>query len=431
MKNTKRRQAGVSLIEVLIATVFISIVVIASAFFISKSTQNQVRNDTRNFAATQMNSTLSSLKSRPYLLVTPTPAGAYFPVAANCDCSSADFTTLPSTQTITDGKVLYTQAVCINLVKRTAAGAWQSQCPGTTDTGLKNVVVSTTWKAGKDTQSLTTSTLLSKSASATLPPTPVGQFTLTLCQQVLGQPLPTDPHVAAPPATCANSGTALDGAEVAIYKNGFLADTQAVGNAPHVLTLAVPSDNGYQVQVQQTGYFPFHWKNENIAAGTTDFMYVYLRKIGDYSSSFIGEAATTDTPVISKIIDAVSQPTDNTCTPSGNCQNAAEALEIYNPTVSTFTFAPGGLQIKYCNTGACYGPYPTATPPFAFNVKNNTLLPGSYLLIVGKDLTAGVNPAPPSAVAGVPADWNVTPDVTYDVHDPGLPTGASGIGLIP
>jgi Tfp pilus assembly protein PilE len=437
---------GATLIEVLIATVIVTVVALTMGLFFPKAAETVARIQARGYASHSANSTLQTFKGKPYLLVPLTTQGAYFQpsVTSPCDCNTVDFSnaSFPSSnkQTITNGKVTYTEAWCVNLVESNA-GAWQSHCPGSTDKGFKNVVVNLAWKVGSNSQSLTMGTLISQNVQVINPQAQTGNFIITLCQHDPAQPLASCPGKCGPfsspqvlgppcdasgvnnPALTSDLSTPPSPTEVAVYKPNLLADNQgsllSTGPNGTVVNFSVPADTGYSVQVQKLGYFPFHMDFQSVAPGATTYIYAYMRDTFGFGSKLTGEAFVDRYPVISKVISGVAQP--NGCTTGyplnngGPCDNATEAVELYNPTMSTFTVGSGGnLKVQYCNATACRAPDDFTLSPFT--ITNKFLYPGSYLLIVGLDNRTGANPLG----LGRPSEWNVAPDVSYDVFDPNI-----------
>jgi prepilin-type N-terminal cleavage/methylation domain-containing protein len=173
---------GVTLLELMIAVVMVSIGLIVVTLVFPKATANISSNRRRVIASNFASSRIQEFKDLPYALVIPTPAtGANFPnsgatistppTAGKCDCSAEDLSGAQFQEvssSFTESSVTFTRYVCINLVTRNAAGTgWTSYCPngqigGTNgaDQGLKSIRVRVSWVTGKQTNTLDTESMV-------------------------------------------------------------------------------------------------------------------------------------------------------------------------------------------------------------------------------------------------------------------------------
>src|SRR5262245_35375282 len=127
----RRRDAGASLIEVLLTTALISVFVVTMAMVFPRVsatiTQNRRRFVANNFAAARM----QELKMQTYAYLDPTPPGpvggtpgAYFPdtTSDGCDCSQIDWAqyqiAFPAPDAnYAEDNMTYRRDVCIHLVE--------------------------------------------------------------------------------------------------------------------------------------------------------------------------------------------------------------------------------------------------------------------------------------------------------------------------
>jgi len=169
MRLAKINNRGLSIIELLLATVLVAGSVIVVSLMFPKSMKvnfdNQQRADATNLAASKM----SEVKSKPYALLSIepplTPTGAHFvaPVTS-CDCNVINFSALPTktgalsdpypfNDDITVNAITYRQRVCIN--RTTSVGAaWLSTCYSALDVGSDyiNIRVWVGWVVNGETK---------------------------------------------------------------------------------------------------------------------------------------------------------------------------------------------------------------------------------------------------------------------------------------
>jgi Tfp pilus assembly protein PilV len=420
MKNW--RTSGLTLIEVLLATVIVVTVGLSLSVFAPRAIKSIAKIHTRSVATSLASTRVEDTKARPYAVIPVTPDGPYFsgtsPIGA-CDCSSVDFTQpIPSSETVSVGQIAYTRQTCINYVRKTILGTWQSNC--TNDTGVKQIVTNISWRLGSEAQSVTMQSLASPPAQYGTLLFSTATFAVTVCA--------ADGNM--PPACTGVNPTVINGAEVSVTNASFTGEN-AGGLPPNPAIITVPAGTGYTIHVQKVGFFPYYSPTTfTIVSGQNIPLTVVLRDIATYGSKLAGEAFVADHPVISKVYDAYGQPGGCSATAS-SCNNASEALEIYNPTTSTFTIGTPDiypqLAVQFCNkasgvNGACITPDFTQ-PPFSMISNPLHLNPGSYILIVGKDPNYGI-----------PTEWGIGQqgDITYDPTVAGSQIAAGQtVGLLP
>ena len=165
-------EAGVSLIELILAVVLMSGAVLGLSLFFPKS--NQVLVDSRQswYATNLATSKIQEIKKSPYSVIPLTGNGV---LPTNCDCATANFSTAgfdaatviasatpaqPLDQTDVHDGISYHTQVCINYVAPGgAATPWAPACPppvgpANADQGLKNIRVHVTWTFHGDTKNL-------------------------------------------------------------------------------------------------------------------------------------------------------------------------------------------------------------------------------------------------------------------------------------
>jgi Tfp pilus assembly protein PilE len=173
MRNNKR---GVTLLELMIAVVMVSGVVITLAILVPKASANITNNRRRFLASNFAAADIQQIKEQPYALISssPTATTGYFPVSGitnpgGCDCSRENMSGMPVDATYTEDGVTYTRTICINLVNHNPAPPpnWTSYCPNNPltafpfsptgpDFGLKNIRVQVSWTYNGNTQTFDT-----------------------------------------------------------------------------------------------------------------------------------------------------------------------------------------------------------------------------------------------------------------------------------
>lgn len=178
MPLKRRKESGVSLFELIIAVVMVSIGMIVVTLVFPKATASISSSRRRVIASNFAAARIQEFKDLPYSLVQPTAANATnFLVAGNweaptvpptpgkCDCSQENLSGAQfqeTTSSFTDSSVPFTRYVCINLVARNAAGTgWTAYCPNGliggaqgADQGLKSIRVRVQWATVNQTSSL-------------------------------------------------------------------------------------------------------------------------------------------------------------------------------------------------------------------------------------------------------------------------------------
>jgi len=162
--NTK----GVSLLELIIAIVFIVFVLLMMGLFVPRATKLALDNRLRWQGSELSRARIEQIKTQPYSLITVTTnTNPPFPsIAANgCDCRKVDMSQedpMLNPTHIDASSTTYTVQSCINYVDITGGG-WQSKCPtGTLDTGTKAIRVYTSWKSGNQVHATESELLVSR-----------------------------------------------------------------------------------------------------------------------------------------------------------------------------------------------------------------------------------------------------------------------------
>jgi len=167
---------GVSLVELLVATVIVVVVMSSMSLFFPKASKAAFMS---RYIATGKNlatGKIQEIKQDPYALVPLTYAGAPSPYTHSftypgnpngpngCDCSLENPDSYPVLDQLTDNGVTFTRRLCINLVYRNGSN-WSSYCPasdGSNDTGLKNIRVRVSWAAGTSAQSIDAESMVNR-----------------------------------------------------------------------------------------------------------------------------------------------------------------------------------------------------------------------------------------------------------------------------
>ena len=343
--NTNWRTSGATLVEVILAVVILSTVGLSLALFAPKAIKAITKIHTRSVATSLASTKIEDTKVRPYGVIPITPNGPpsanYFSATSPigpCDCSSADFTQgVISSETYTVGQTVYTRQTCVNYIQKTSLGTWQSNC--TTDTAIKQVVVNVSWMLGSERQSFTMQSLASPPAQYGPLVASTGTYIITVCAADGNNP----------PGCLPGTPASIQNSEVAVYNASFVGENAAAWPTSTInsVPIGVPSGTGYTytVSVQKTGFFPFYVTGSSVAVGATNNITAIMRDVATYGSNLAGEAFVANHPVISKVVTQVADVNiTSVCTslPGPNCQDLTEALEIYNPTQSTYTFGSGG-----------------------------------------------------------------------------------------
>ncbi len=149
-----RAQAGVSLIELMIAVVMVSAVVAMLSLLFPKSSRSMVTSRQRLAATNFASSKVEDVKKQPYTYIdvsavtTPAPPAAW--ITGGCNCNAVDYTTFPWEAVIPSTGTTYTRYVCVSYVSyNPLTQTWTPQCAG--DTGYKNVHVHVSWPSEADT----------------------------------------------------------------------------------------------------------------------------------------------------------------------------------------------------------------------------------------------------------------------------------------
>jgi len=156
-----RRRSGVYLVELLVAIVMLVIVVSSFSVLAARTSKDMVNNRMHSVANNLALTKLRELETRPYPLVettynTPGPGlggGAWFAASAppgapdTCDCGTAAFTLLPSSDTVIQDGNIFNRYWCISAVQTAGGGGWHSYCVPANDQ-YKNIRVWVNWSVG-------------------------------------------------------------------------------------------------------------------------------------------------------------------------------------------------------------------------------------------------------------------------------------------
>jgi Tfp pilus assembly protein PilV len=167
-----RDHSGISLIELVVSVVMMSVVIISLSAFVPSASKSVVRSRKHVVAKNLAMAKLEELQKSSYAVVplTPAPTGSpnYFPISGinnsvasgACDCSKdaesiglipASATTLdnqPIADQVTENGIVYRRAVCISQLQGSNGGIWKSTCGGVAnwqETGMKLAHVRVTW----------------------------------------------------------------------------------------------------------------------------------------------------------------------------------------------------------------------------------------------------------------------------------------------
>jgi len=155
LMNTK----GVSLMELVIATVLVSAVVVSLALALPQASRSIVQTRQQTMAVSVAQNELEQIKSNLYDQLDTTDkdhAGA-FAVSAPCDCAQVDYSALLSKNVIAS-RVSYTVGTCVSFVNPVT---WTPQCLPN-DLGYKNITVHVSWSLGGQTHTVTRRTIVSR-----------------------------------------------------------------------------------------------------------------------------------------------------------------------------------------------------------------------------------------------------------------------------
>ena len=154
-------RSGVSLIELILAVVLVTIAVLSLSLFFPRSTQVLVANRQSWYATNLATSKIQEIRKSPYTVIPLTDPSV---LPANCNCKTAIFSTAgfdnatviasatpPQVLAQTDvhNAITYHTQVCIAYV---APGTWATSC--TSDQNLKNIRVRVSWDFKGETKTL-------------------------------------------------------------------------------------------------------------------------------------------------------------------------------------------------------------------------------------------------------------------------------------
>lgn len=140
-------RSGVTLIELLVASLILTLVGLSFARLAPKVSQDIVMSRMRWTANQLAASKLEELKLKSYPLLELTETsypGAFPSVTApdGCRCADANFASIPVLATKSTGSVTYMTQACVNLTDATGT----SHCEVFGDTNLKNIHVRVAWQ---------------------------------------------------------------------------------------------------------------------------------------------------------------------------------------------------------------------------------------------------------------------------------------------
>lgn len=332
--NTRRAssEAGVTLVEVLIATTIIaisSLSLIAAFGHISRSLQGS---KAKSLAMNLAQEKVESLKNISYfrLLVTTGPV-TETRVTPNFDYDNGYY---PLEVPVTVGGIEFQRSVYIHKVAEDGSGALAHKDWSAADTGLKEIRVYVLWKQGN-------------------------QWTHVMVRNLKDDPyrLPADATFAGNAKD--NLGANLTGVKVEVLENSaWNKDTDSAGN----YSFLVVSGSSYTLRASKTGYFtaysPATLAPANLTA-TVNFT------LGIRSSGTVaGTAYLRDHIVISQVVASTVSAGEN-----------QEYVELYNPTTFTWTISNAAFDLRYVNQNN------TTVTDIDLTFRNNSFLPNAYYLI--------------------------------------------------
>ena len=151
---------GVSLIELILAIVVVTCVMVGLSMGFSSASVSMVQNRQQSLAVSLAQDQIAMTKSNPYDLLHTTEEDYPLAMAGNasCDCAQADYTRILSATTIAASSTTFTAATCVSFVQY---GTWLPQCTG--DTGYKKTMVQVWWSQGNQSGTVTQQSMLLRS----------------------------------------------------------------------------------------------------------------------------------------------------------------------------------------------------------------------------------------------------------------------------
>lgn len=337
---------GATVTELMVATAILSIAAIGlmGAFVgIQKALQNS---KSVTLAANLGQEQMQILKQKVYyqILITTNPAyDTNF--TPNVEYDPGYF----PPQTVLEGGVTYTRYTMVEVV-REDSGVITVLPPGTPDTGMKLVTVTTVWRIASEWKKLALRTIVANPDTVTAN----AIFNGTITNSATSSPIP--------------------GAVANVAENLGWRDT---ANASGVYSINL-SPGSFTLGVVVAGYFPMH-RAVSIAANQTQTQNFALVPMSSGSATTNAAVWMTPNPVISQVVVSTPQ--------AGQNNFEAQFVEIYNPTSSTVTVGSGSTpnQLKLNITSGCSGAnYVTcngSTYGIKLNYINTTIQPYGYYLV--------------------------------------------------
>ena len=296
---------GVTLVELMVATVIISIGVlgmVGSFNYINRGIQGPKGKSLANNLAQEK---IEVLKNKSYFRVLVSTATDF---DHNFDPNAYEYDVAPNgSETLNVGGINFTRRVLIRKVAEVAGGGLQEFGYNIADTGLKEVVVYVTWREGTSWKKVELRNL-------------VGNPNRTNLSAVFS-------------GTVLDGATPIEGAIVRTQENpARYAVTDAAGG------YSIPIEPGqYTLQATKPGYFQSVSPQYSVTAlQPHDFSLAAMA-----SGAITGTAWVRDHLVISRIVGS-------SVNSSGYYQ---EYVEIYNPTTWTWT-VNGDIGLKFQKAGA-------------------------------------------------------------------------------
>jgi hypothetical protein len=372
------KEAGVSLVEVMIASAIIGIGILGaiSAFkYIALSTQNS---KSRSLASNLAQEKMQILKQQSYHRILVTTSTAY----------RTDFTpSIPydsgyyPAESILEGGIRYTRLTYIQ-VARENSGVIQILPPTTPDTGMKLITINVIWRDGTESKHLTLTNVASN--PDTVMSNAIIQGRVRNITTTAGIP----------------------NAQVVVAENIGWRDT-ANTSGDYQINL---SPGNYNLMASAEGYFT-SIISVSIGAGTLTQNFNLTEMA---SGTIRGAAWMNDHLVISQVVGSTYNAT------TGFTQ---EYVEVFNPSTWTWTIALNAttpaIDLKYHQNG-------NSIRTIAMNYTNLTVAPNRYYLFAN---------TPTVAAGGITR----TADAVFSGSNPGYPNlisidsdpgnDASGVGL--
>lgn len=299
----KDRARGATLVEVMVATVIITVGVLGFVGSFAAMSKAIQRSKTRTLSATPLTlEKLEVLKKISYnrLLVSTATAAA---AESGLGGFLYDTAAYPP-ESVTLGGVTFTRRVLVEKVQD-VGGAFAALSPTAADTGIKRVTAHTIWQEGSAWQIYTASTLHSNP-----------NLTL-LATQLLG-------------SVTASGGGALADAQVTALESPTFTDLSDAAGAYNFLVTA----GSYTLRASKRGYYPAYSAQLSAPYGSEITQSFTLTAVGTGTAA--GTVWFSTTPLLSAVVGS-------SVSALGWSQ---EYVEVFNPTTHSWTASNLGLRFQ-------------------------------------------------------------------------------------